>query len=281
MICDSFFHIGVTHEICEDYALNRDNYAIISDGCSNGGGPSIDTDWGSRLLCKAAEQHLAKQYNIPLFCEAVLSTAQTQRSTFPNLTPQCLTATLLTIQKVNDEILGFMSGDGVIGARKRGTDEWEFTERSFESNAPYYLIYESSEEDRRQYLEIFSGESKLTTTVFNMKTGNVSFDSLIVPFDEKNPHFTKSYPIEQYDLVFIASDGVSSFTELVKTETSKFTNNIDVASVLNVLFKIPIKRPGFLKIQNQWAFKTKMKGSFQSLNWQNCDDVAVGAIWND
>ena len=54
----SFFTIGSTHLVCEDYALHGKDYVILSDGCSNGGGPRIHTDWGSRILCKAAEEHI-------------------------------------------------------------------------------------------------------------------------------------------------------------------------------------------------------------------------------
>ena len=65
MNADSTFTIGSSHQVCQDYAVaglrndrglasqrNRLAYAVVSDGCSS----SIDSDFGSRLLSKAAER---------------------------------------------------------------------------------------------------------------------------------------------------------------------------------------------------------------------------------
>jgi len=35
----SYFKIGSTHVVCEDYAIHTDDAVVVSDGCSNGGGP--------------------------------------------------------------------------------------------------------------------------------------------------------------------------------------------------------------------------------------------------
>ena len=45
---DSYFSIGHSHDICQDYAAHSDAepIAVMSDGCS--GAPM--TDWGARLL---------------------------------------------------------------------------------------------------------------------------------------------------------------------------------------------------------------------------------------
>ena len=44
---DSYFKIGKTHLICQDYALHSEGHISLSDGCSS----SPNTDIGSRLLC--------------------------------------------------------------------------------------------------------------------------------------------------------------------------------------------------------------------------------------
>ena len=80
MTTESIFEQGSTHEVCEDYAIQGGGYTILADGCSNGGGPRIDTDWGSRILCKAAEEHLntLKTRNPLEYMTAVGETAKTQ-----------------------------------------------------------------------------------------------------------------------------------------------------------------------------------------------------------
>ena len=52
---DSYFCIGSTHDVCQDYAISSPDRlrAIISDGCSS----APDTDFGSRLLVKAKERN--------------------------------------------------------------------------------------------------------------------------------------------------------------------------------------------------------------------------------
>ncbi len=59
MSSDSFFTIGKSHDICEDYACNgvfNDEiaYVIVCDGCSS----STHTDFGSRILSKSIEKNL-------------------------------------------------------------------------------------------------------------------------------------------------------------------------------------------------------------------------------
>ena len=72
---DSFFKIGSTHNICQDYAISgRDehykvDYAIISDGCSG----AEDTDIGSRLVSLIAKQNISLSTHSNLFFEYVSS----------------------------------------------------------------------------------------------------------------------------------------------------------------------------------------------------------------
>jgi hypothetical protein len=50
MKADSYFEIGSTHQVCQDYALAYASddfaYAIMSDGCTS----SLNTDIGARLV---------------------------------------------------------------------------------------------------------------------------------------------------------------------------------------------------------------------------------------
>ena len=131
MQSDSFFEIGVTHEICEDYASHGANFGIVSDGCSNGNGPKIDSDWGSRILCKSGEQHLDKLSSPDQFITAITTTAKTQLGVFVNMSIECLTATFIALCGNETNYMSLIVGDGVIGGRRRdGT--WKIVNYEFE-----------------------------------------------------------------------------------------------------------------------------------------------------
>ena len=55
---DHLFWAGDSHKVNQDYCLSGSksglHYAIVSDGCSS----SPDTDFGSRILAKAAENNI-------------------------------------------------------------------------------------------------------------------------------------------------------------------------------------------------------------------------------
>lgn len=293
MIADSIFVQGKTHEVCEDYALSGNNYVILSDGCSNGGGPRIDSDFGARLLAKAAEQHLDKQEKgYDLFSHAVDITAQAQRVSFPNLNPKCLTATLLTLRLVDNCLKFYMTGDGVFGIRKKdGT--WIIHNYEFDDNAPLYLKYLVSKNEKDDYFNKRKGTLTRTTyegpsieRIINPDITEQKFydlnESLNGFFFGENPGidpfgcFVWSYPSEDVDFAFICSDGVSSFYENIVTATSKHKEDVDTTNVLSALLDFVTFRPGFLRLQRKWLYSRK--GTFVKRNWENADDVSVGVL---
>jgi hypothetical protein len=284
MITDSFFEQGVTHEVCEDYSLCGENYVIVSDGCSNGGGPRIDSDWGSRILCKAGEQHiieLARSYN--QFLSAVGATSKTQCASFPNLPIECLTATLLLLSQQDENTFnGLVVGDGSIGGQRHdGTWQifnYEFVRGGTTNNsAPFYLKYLICNEVKR-YLELFGG--KLKRTEYNGSlSGEMTITEEFIEFDEAIPYQSHKFSKEEFKFLFIASDGLSSFYEQVKTETSKYNQTVSLLDVLRVILDVSDYRPGFLRIQRQWTFKRATKGTFKQRNWLNGDDVSVAGIY--
>jgi len=274
----SFFTIGTTHEVCEDYALHGENYVILSDGCSNGGGNRIHTDWGSRLLCKAAEQHLdLLPEDRQAFNNRCISTALTQVSSIPSLPNECLTATLMVAVAKGDGVFIHMVGDGVFGAKfKDGS--MSITEVSFESSAPYYLRYELNKQDREGYLAKFGNKATRTTW------GAWGDDNEAVGVTEnvditEFPYFGTSYNLEDVEFAFIASDGASSFYQPSITGTTKQNIKIHTLSVLELLLDFKNFGNGFVERQAHWTLKTNRPGSFGKLDWHNGDDISMGAIY--
>lgn len=295
MNSDSFFQQGVTHEVCEDYAVHGDGYVILSDGCSNGGGPRIDTDWGARLLCKAAEQHIEKDPHD--FIAFVCSTAQTQLNIFPNLSLECLTATLLTLQ---DNGRSMVFGDGIVGGRLKD-GSWKISIVEFEPGglrdeaAPYYLKYRMVEQEQQEWRKQFGGVCVVKTFTGNLMAEECpenwthssredfwkeqgSWSEHALNWQFSNPFYQFDLPTDRYDFMFIISDGPQSFYEMRKTETKKYNEKVHVMDVLRVLLDIRNFRPGFARLQRNWIFKQDRADTFVRRNWFNGDDVSLGVI---
>jgi hypothetical protein len=198
MNADSTFIIGATHAVCQDYAVARDAYAILSDGCS----ASPDTDIGARLLVKAAEQVLHTSDDVSALHEAAARLALDWAKSI-NLPPESVDATLLTAFRSNDELLVTCSGDGVIIA-ERNEGSLDVHAISFPSGYPFYPAY-WHQPDR---LDAF-----LSTN------GSI----------EQTRHFR--FKTSEYKYVALVSDGIHSFLSTSQTITSP----VSLAEVLGEL----------------------------------------------
>lgn len=285
MITDSFFQQGSTHAVCEDYALHGQNFAILSDGCSNGHGPSINSDWGARLLCKAAQQCLSmlgpesSSKIIDFFLE-VGKTAKEQVEIISNLAPECLTATLAIIHEHSNSIHHTQIGDGFVGARRRD-GQWEIKCIEPQNHGCFYLKYLLFEGESEKWHNRFGGgytETLYRGDLYNpdsMETQVKSFN-----IDLSQPHFSHSFPKEDYDLVFIGSDGLSSFSKIIKTPTSKHKEMISLLRAIGTIFKDIQFCNSCLQIQRNWAWKQNSPDTFLTNGWNNSDDVSIGMIYN-
>lgn len=278
MNTDSFFTIGTTHLVCEDYALHGKNYVILSDGCSNGGGPRIHTDWGSRILCKAAEQHIDLLPDDKLaFNNRCICTAMTQVSSFPKLSHQCLTATLLIAMVKYDQIWIHLIGDGTFGVKFK-SGSYVIHDYSFENSAPYYLKYNLSIKDRMDYVEKFGSVAKHT-----IWTGPMSDFSKVECCENviEPGYFSMVYDINDVDFVFITSDGSGSFYRPEIKGTNKQNIRIPIPEVFETLLDFKNFCGNFVERQCHWTFKTNRVGSFGRNNIFHSDDMSLGVIYID
>ena len=284
MITDSFFEIGDGHEVCEDYAVHGENYGIVSDGCSNGGGPRIDTDWGSRLLCKAAEDHI-ENHGSDWFSSVVCAQAAQQARMYRHVSNRCLLATLLSLHTYGGVVSGRVFGDGVLGARDHdGT--WSIWSVEFMPGgtlglaAPYYPYYMVSGETEK-WAQCFGGSyrilsySGLLTTLRSVSdsTGNVYLGS--TPEMQEEWWFSD----DTCDFAFIATDGLHSFYRWEESKTGKQRVPVDFLDVLGVLLDVKSFRPGFLRTQRRWCFRQDRPGTFKRLGWHHDDDVSMAAVY--
>ena len=285
MNVDSFFTIGSTHQVCEDYArsgwINEQPYAIISDGCSNGG-VRIDTDFGSRLLVAASENHLSllPKEEISSFQQRVISEAEVQVRSLNNVPKECLAATLGIIYQDGDYIKSLLIGDGFVGGkRKDGT--WGVTEYSFNSGAPYYLKY-TLDFQEEAYFEKFGSIAEMKYKYGELGSlEEVSSEiDLKNDIDDENPRvFQDLFWIDQFEFVFIASDGLSTFH--TKHPTSNVNMPVELDKVLSVLFNFKGYQHNFLQRQMNWVLKTTRQRSISREIDPTChhfDDLSIGVI---
>jgi hypothetical protein len=278
MFTDSFFQQGGTHAVCQDYSAHGDDYAIISDGCSS----APDSDFGARLIIKAAERELSiyRSGFTDTFVKGVIFEASAKALQIGNLNANCLTATLglVVADKDKKQSRALLVGDGVIGAHER-SGKWEV--KTFEPTLGgcFYPTYMLKESDMAAYYQRFEGryETKGYRGHLNEpEKMDRMWEDITLTTDQ--PYFCQTFNHDEYDFVFVGSDGLLSFMQKVVTETSKHNESIGIMQVLSVLFDQMYYRPNFLQIQRQWAFKRPMPGTFVKRDWHNTDDVSVAAI---
>lgn len=273
---DTYFGIGKTHEVCQDYARcgvapDGKAYALVSDGCSS----SPDTDFGSRLLTMAA----VHQRN--LFPEAPLDPHWAIWRAFSMvqspLTPACLDATLLGITETQDGVRVSIAGDGVVCARNRATGLmriWDFDFRGAPGYPSYLLdarrlvnyrregfgdrIVRICQEEKSGDFIQEEGEEGL----FGPSGGDSNEDG----FDGVAARLT--FSSFEWDLVMIASDGVHSFQR---------NDNLQSVPMLDVLWNL-------MAIKSfTGQFVSRRCRAFEKFcikeGWHHNDDLGVAAAY--
>ena len=168
MSMDSFFTIGKSHKVCEDYAIfTPETFPIplfgISDGCSS----SVDTDIGSRILLKSLISTYPNDTKLYVEECSVFWEKATKAVSILGLPLGCLDATLnfgyvTTLNKVEGvEVVTI--GDGFVVAQKH-TGEFVIIDIEFSQNAPYYLSYEFDSDRKDQFMKL---GQKIFCLIFN------------------------------------------------------------------------------------------------------------------
>lgn len=271
MNSDSFFTIGQSHKVCQDYAahgikrfvdvspVQEMPYAIISDGCSG----SPNSDFGSRILTKTAEHRLDfVDRNICRNSDLLKIVADL------GLNPACLHATLIIASLENEVFDVKCYGDGVIAARKNdGTIV--ATQIKFDSGAPYYLYYDIANL-WENWVKEFGTKAIKTICSISPEGKTEEFDS--IKFEWENFVEVK-FPADDYDLVAIFSDGIESFEQKNTTATAKYSETVPMTTILKEIMAFKSVNGEFVQRRCNAAFK-----KFKQNNWFNTDDFSVGVI---
>lgn len=272
---DSFMAIGNSHEVCEDYIYHSfqvDPYMIRSDGCSS----SKNTDVGARVLVHSARNILNRfihRTGIPIEADVLgdmIAHEAEETIRKLGLNTSALDATLIIAYRLKDKIIINVFGDGnVILKKKDGTTK--IYNYQYAKNMPYYLSYYVDVGRQNQYCrEMFDtdvgGKCLVTTRHLLYEDPEKLDDFRVVAEDFVNiPTFI--LPIEDYEMIGIASDGIESFFD---PHSSLRTGYKEVLEELTA-FKGTVGE--FLKRRCKRAIKNYKKEGIE-----HYDDVSIGVM---
>lgn len=264
---DSMFWIGTSHKVCEDYALSYNldgfSYAIVCDGCSS----SPETDFGARLLAKAAEYHI-KRIEEPDYGLYVIEEARLNRNAI-GLHDLALDATLLVAASFPDKTIIKVFGDGVVLVD--GCNETEVFGSSgilrcfeYQSNAPYYLNYKMDKVRSGIYVDNTPKHDKIITYYDYPKM----LSNYTEEFDATADHTYIYNRSNRPQLFLLMSDGICSFID----KESK--GSVPLEDIIDELLNFKLFNGKFIERRVQ-----KFRKLCVDNNWQNFDDVSIAGIY--
>jgi len=289
MNSDSYFEIGASHLVCQDYALSgcsddkRLYYTIISDGCSG----SKNSEIGAQILCHIAKYYLLMFYRNEiversdfsilkkLLQESIYKRAEELRILY-NLDSTDLDATLFISCMIDEPLIlekissirnyVFCWGDGFILCNY--PEQIEGYQIEYESGAPFYLSY-LNKMRFESYKKSFDN-SKMIIKHFKIKDNS---------FEIMEENFFDFFHWPSYDLsqlkydntnlmksIVISSDGLSTF----KDENKKL---IPMKNMVNEFL-------GYKRITGEFVKSNMlfMRRRHQHEKKTHFDDISCGII---
>jgi hypothetical protein len=272
IVTDCHFEIGKTHLICEDYACHGQQpvpYVIVADGCS----AAEDVDVGARLMVLHARQAL------PAFAQAAASTddgaawavqhwqlgrqvagRSIRQAASLGLSDAAVDVTLLIAFVVGDYVRVHVYGDGcLIGRRQDGS--LRVIQIEFAHNAPYYLSYLEDRERQRLYADLM--EDQKAPQQVRWIDGQTQTKETR-PYDAPGIF---AFPLSEFPLVAIATDGLSSFLNVTNREL------VDLAASAGEFMKFGNLNGDFVKRRLR-----RTLNDYAKQHIFNIDDIGCGAL---
>ena len=202
---DSYFALGKTHKVCQDYAAthNKDGKLIlaVSDGCSS----SPDTDFGSRILVKKAIDLAIESDNYPSLTIFACGIDNVRKTL--GLSKNCLDATLMFAQQMDNEIVVNVWGDGVTYVKYK-SGRTETFDIEFPDNTPAYFSYWAN-------LTVDTYLANHGKRIVNCWTNGKKDGVLNYPVNKQRYNLESRFVLDNIESVFLFSDGVKSFCRMV------------------------------------------------------------------
>lgn len=233
MKTDSYFEIGSSHDVCQDFALtgtvnDKIHFAIVADGCTESHKRSGEVDFGARILSYAAREALRDmlgslsdlssiQSNIKNFNKALRTKILQSSNIIGNLlklSDMFADATLVIAITDGHISNTFIYGDGGIIVYKRNGDII-YKEVSFLSSAPYYLMY-THNKSRNDGYKIQFGASPvvITTYVINGVSGEYRQANEVINTIDEELYDHTATTFDDFLSISVTSDGIKSYDKL-------------------------------------------------------------------
>jgi len=253
MNADATINIGSTHAICQDYAIAKNGYVILSDGCSS----SRDTDIGARLLVKALDQRLSTTTDIEELHKESARIALGWASML-GLPAQSVDATLLSVHVKGADLIVACSGDGVIilESQSGALDVYAI---SSPSGYPFYPSYVHQPERLAELV----ANNRCTKEIKTAERVTTS-DSLTIAF---------KLNVADYKYAAVASDGINSFFHTEQATTGKRLEPLSLPDVLSEFWSFKNSHGAFVERRMK-----RFKKDTQPKGWHHADDLAIGVI---
>lgn len=263
---DSFFTIGKTHQICQDYAISFNDpfpCVILADGCSS----SKYSEIGSHLLVHAAKDFLNHfdpyEFTPEYLGTCVIHNCNTIRKSI-GLNVSCLDSTLIIAFVYDNRFYVYLYGDGyVISVLKDNSICYH--KINFSASMPYYLSYEVDIE-RQKNFNYVRQEKTYETWV---KEGSIikKLDVTIGIQDDK--YLYTGWPIDNCKHILIASDGIGSFID-------KENNPVDLFSVIEDCTDFKTTPGEFIK--RRMNSKKGVLNTYKEKGIVHFDDLSIGGF---
>lgn len=272
MPLDSFFTIGKSHKICQDYIIHDQNpipHVILGDGCSS----SPFTDVGARIVVHAASIALKTLKDVLLenlteaFPEILKFYTQIkleQVQTDLGFTSQNLDSTLVILYQVQgtNTVNLLMMGDGVIITKMKGKRP-HIVKVSYQKEMPYYLSY-ALDKKRNGAYDLVAKEIQKDGCIKVVTNGN---ESTFLPYYDMT---FINYDLNDYEYIMIASDGLDSF---YRQETGE---KVPIEFFITKLTQFKSFKGEFLQRRMKRFLKELTKEKIY-----HYDDLSIGIIYND
>ena len=274
MNADTFFTQGNSHRICQDYAIHGPDYVIVSDGCS--GAP--DSDFGARLLTKAAVLHLSETI-IPSYDRILASSLAYCRAI--DLDTNALFATLLIAKATKTDVEINIAGDGLVAIKKK-SGLIDVIKINYPMSAPLYLRYFLNATDCGNFFGNYGGAYTETSYTINhdgsvqdLEVENCTFPRPDLRSFSPDFDYYKLYVVdrETTECVAIFSDGVTSFQKFVEVGAGKTMELIPEEEIIKEILSFRGYQGEFVQRRCNRAFNV-----FEKNGWHNFDDFSVGVI---
>jgi serine/threonine protein phosphatase PrpC len=261
MNSNSYFEIGSSHIICQDYALSGNfkdmHYGIVSDGCSS----AEHSEIGAQILCHVAQYNLRLHYDLflenvtqttlrSLLGNNILQRANELRKIYP-IGRDALQATLLIALVIQDKMWLFGWGDGYFILNSKNsliTCKIDYPQ----NNAPFYLCT-----DRDAYVNKFGEASIVRVTEIHENTQHC----VELPFDTS---FFLSSVVSSGDMVTIATDGLGQYLDHDRNP---------VLNMVPFILDYPSTNGAF--VERTMNF---LKRDLVKKGWMHTDDISVATV---